>query len=90
MSMFLRFIDIFTVHVDAIDIRRLIVKVSEMLEFVVKAWKVEVRRKNVRDCVALITEDLEGYWGLHLQTCKVLPDELRQIADKLDELNKGN
>lgn len=56
-----------------------------MLEYIAKAWKIEVKRGD--ECIGLITEDLDSVWGLHLQTCKVSGNELRQIADKLDELN---
>lgn len=57
-----------------------------MLEYIAKGTKIEVRRKS--ELIGLLTQNLEGYWGLHLQTCNIMPVELRSIANRLEELNK--
>lgn len=57
-----------------------------MLEYVAKGTNIEVRRKS--ELIALLTQNLEDSWGLHLQTCNIMPDELRSMAHRLEELNK--
>lgn len=62
-----------------------------MLKFIKREGKVEALRNNIeRRCLCLYTQAFDGKsWLPQFQTCRITSDEIRQCADKLDELNKS-
>ncbi len=62
--------------------------VIRMLKFIQSFSRIQARREFSGDCICLLTENYEGKYGPHFQTSEVTPEELRQVADKLEELNK--
>ncbi|WP_041360223.1 hypothetical protein [Nitrosomonas sp. Is79A3] len=59
-----------------------------MLRFIKSFSRIQVRREFSGDCICLLTENFEGEYEPHFQTSTVTPEELHQVADKLEELNK--